>query len=218
MEDANKENAPNPVQPIPNPKKRTKATTTASNRQPPSQSTVLSPKSSNSRTFPQSPIRPALGSPQKLYLSRPASPSKLALPPSPAKSAAIAATANLASMVHEKPKPTRSKAATGRKATNPPAIAPITAKAATTRAKRGAVNTQAPAVAEIRCASNSSNTSNTSTGTTVVRKGAKASTAASTSAAAKRKNFNAGVAAAGKKVTAGTDGPATGRRVLRSRP
>ncbi len=215
MEDADKENAPDPIQPIPNPKKRAKATATASSRQPPSQSTVLSPKSSNSRTFPQSPIRPALGSPQKSYLSRPASPLKPALPISPAKSAAIAATANLASMVNEKSKTTRSKGATGRKTTNPPAN--TAAKPAVSRPKRGAANTQAPAVADIRCASSSSSTSNTSTGTTVVKKGARAPTNASVSAATKKKNVNVSVAAK-KKVIVGTDGPAAGRRVLRSRP
>jgi len=215
MEDANKENAPDPVQPIPNPKKRAKASATASSRQPPSQSTVLSPKSSNSRTFPQSPIRPALESPQKSYVSCPASPLKPALPPSPAKCAAIAATASLANMVNEKPKLTRSKATTGRKATNPSASA--STKPAVFRTRRGAANTQAPAVAEIRCASSGSNTSNTSTGTTVVKKGARAPKTASVSAATRKKNNNV-VVAAGKKVTAGTDGPAAGRRVLRNRP
>lgn len=212
MEDANKENAPDPVQPIPNPKKRAKASATASSRQPPSQSTVLSPKSSNSRTFPQSPIRPALGSPQKSYVSCPPSPLKPALPPSPAKCAAIAATASLANMVNEKPKLTRSKATNGRKATNPNATKP-----AVIRTRRGAANTQAPAVAEVRCASSGSNTSNTSTGTTVVKKGASAPKTASVSATTRKKNNNA-VVAAGKKVTAGTDGPAAGRRVLRNRP
>ena len=216
MEDAEKENAPDPVQPIPNPKKRTKATAAVSNHQPPSQSTVLSPKSSNSRTFPKSPIRPTLGSPQKLHLSRPASPLKPAIPPSPAKSAAIAATASLASMLNEKPISTRSKAAAGRKATNPHRNAAT--KPAVVRAKRGPAKTRAPAVTEIRCVSSSSNTSNTSTGTTVVKKGARGTTAASVSAATKKKNLNVDVAAAVKKVTAGADGPAAGRRVLRNRP
>ena len=119
-------------------------------------------------------------------------------------------------MINEKSKPTRSKAATTRKATNPSANA--AAKPVVSRGKRGAANAQAPAIAEIRCVSSSSNASNTSTGTTVVKKGARAPTAASVSATTKKKNATAGVAAAGKKVTAGTDGPAVGRRVLRSRP
>ena len=216
MEDANKENAPDPVQHLPNPKKRTKATAATSNRQAPNQSTVLSPKSSNSRTFPQSPVRPALGSPQKLYFARPASPLKPALPPSPAKSAAIAATANLASLVNEKTKTTRSKAATVRKATNPPVKGAT--KPTVSRTKRGGANTQAAAVAEVRCVSNSSNASNTSTGTTVVKKGVRAPAAPSVSAATKKKNAAASVSAAGKKLTAVADVPAAGRRVLRSRP
>ena len=119
-------------------------------------------------------------------------------------------------MASEKSKLTRSKATTTRKATNPAASA--AAKPVVSRGKRGAANAQAPAIAEIRCMSSSSNASNTSTGTTVVKKGARVPMAAGISAATKKKNATVGVTAAGKKVTTAAEGPAVGRRVLRSRP
>lgn len=208
MSTDDQENAPTPADPIPNPKKRTKTTTVASSRQVTNPSTILSPKSSNSRTLPHSPIRPPFGSPQKSYLARPFSPLKPASPlkvASPTKD--IGAAAPPVFLVPEKPKLVRGKAAPARKATNPP-VAP---KMAVTRSKRGAPIIQEPPVD--RSVSSSSNTSNTSTGTTVVKKGGKAapSTAAKKSVA---------VSAAGKKVTASTkvEAPAAGRRVLRNRP
>ena len=207
-----KENASDPSQPLPNPKKRLKASGNGTIHHTHNPSTVLSPKSSNSRTLPHSPIRPPLGSPQKSYLSRPisplkpASPVKAPLPVKAAVAAATAATANLASLVSDQPKATRSRAASGRKATNPTTAA----KPTVTRPKRGVTKTQ-PA-AELRSVSNGSNTSSTSTGTTVVKKGAKA-----TPAPTKKP---VGISAAGKKLAAGpkvVEGPATGRRVLRKR-
>ncbi|KAA6409567.1 MAG: hypothetical protein FRX48_06178 [Lasallia pustulata] len=209
MFNVDQENAPNPAEPIPNPKKRTKGTATAtSSRQVTNPSTVLSPKSSNSRTLPHSPIRPPFGSPQKSYLARPisllkpASPVKLA---SPAKDTGAAVSPVL--LVNEKPKPTRGKAAPVRKTTNPPAAT----KMAVTRSKRAAPTIQEPPAT--RSVSNTSNTSNTSTGTTVVKKGGRAA-----SSTAAKKSVAASVA--GKKVAPGAkiEAPAAGRRVLRNRP
>jgi hypothetical protein len=205
MDYADKENTAEPAQPIPNPKKRTKANR-AESRQVTHLSTVLSPKSANSRTLPQSPIRPALGSPQKSYLSRPVSPMKPYLPikvATPAKAAAAAATANLASMLNEKPKAGRPKAGTGRNASNPK----LPAKGPGLRAKRGAENVQEPE--DVRKVSNTSNISSASTGTTIVKNTRKAP-----AAAAKK---NVGASAVGKKVAAAAEASAPGRRVLRKR-
>ena len=199
------ENAPNPAEPIPNPKKRTKTTTVASSRQVTNPSNILSPKSSNSRTLPHSPTRPPFNSPQKSFLARPISSLKPASPlkvASPTKDTGAAALSTI--MMNEKPKLARGKAAPARKVTNPPAAT----KMAVTRSKRGA-----PIVQEAPTNRSVSNSSNTSTGTTVVKKGGKAPppTAAKKSMA---------VSAAGKKVAASAkvEAPAAGRRVLRNRP
>lgn len=214
LDNADKENTPEPGQ-IPNPKKRTKTTGIGPSHQVTNPSTVLSPKSSNSRTLPQSPIRPVLGSPQKSHLSRPASPLKPMSPSkqlspskelqsSPAKSAAIAATTSLANIAAEKPKATRGRAAGGKKVANPTST---TSKPPATRAKRGAAATQ---IAEVRVASSSSNVSTTSNATTVMKKSGRPPTAA-TAVAQKR---GVGVSGAGKKIA---DAPPAGRRVLRKR-
>lgn len=212
MESADKENKAQFMEAIPNPKKRAKMATTAKSRQATNPSTVLSPKSANSRTLPQSPFRPELKSPQKSYFALPTSPLKPVSPiklVSPAKNtaAAAAATANLASMVNEKMKPGRTKgaaaAAAGRKATNP-----TTTKAAVGRPKRDADVAKEPE--DVRKVSNQSNVSSVSTGTTIVKNARKAPTAAA-------KKNDVGVRAVGKKVTAGTAMPPPGRRVLRKR-
>ncbi len=206
MESADKENASEPVHDIPNPKKRSKAMKGPS-RQVTNPSTVLSPKSANSRTLPQSPVRPILGSPQKSYLTHPASPLKPFSPiksASPAKAAAAAATANLAAMVIEKPKVGRPKAGAGSKATNASAVA----KGGTLRAKRGAVPEQEPE--DVRKVSNTSNISSASNTTTIVKNTKKAPNVGS-------KKNDIGVRAVGKKVAAGADAPPPGRRVLRKR-
>ena len=203
MDSADKENNAQSIEAIPNPKKRTKTTNTAKSRQVTNPSTVLSPKSANSRTLPQSPIRPELKSPQKLYFAHPTSPLKPISPiklASPAKAAAAAATANLASMVNEKTKPGRPKVATARKASNP-----TTTRTAGGRPKRGVVVAKEPE--DVRKVSNQSNISSISTGTTIVKNAKKAP------AAAAKKN-DVGVRAVGKKVTAM---PPPGRRVLRKR-
>ena len=206
MDPTDKENNAQSLETIPNPKKRAKMTATAKSRQVTNPSTVLSPKSANSRTLPQSPIRPELQSPQKSYFAHPTSPLKPISPiklASPAKSAAAAATASLASMLNEKAKPGRSKAAAGRKVTNP-----TTTKAAVGRPKRGA--DEAKEAENVRKVSDQSNISSISTGTTIVKNARKAPRAAA-------KKNDVGVRAVGKKVTGGTAMPPPGRRVLRKR-
>ena len=205
MDLADKENNTQSIEAIPNPKKRAKTTTAARSRQATNPSTVLSPKSANSRALPQSPMRPELNSPQKLYLANPTSPLKTISPiklASPAKAAAAAATASLASMVNEKAKPGRSKAASGRKASNP------TTKQSVRRPKRGADVAKEPE--DVRKVSNQSNISSTSMGTTIVRN-------ARTAPKAAAKKNDVGVRAVGKKITASTAMPPPGRRVLRKR-
>ena len=204
MEHADKENSDEPAHPIPNPKRRLKANA-AQSRQVTNPSTVLSPKSANSRTLPQSPIRPGLGSPQKSHISHPTSPLKPFSPlkaASPAKAAAAVATAALASMLNEKSNVGRPKTARGPKATTTKR-----AKVQESRTMRGAENKQE--VEDSRKVSNSSNTSSASTGTTIVKNARKAP-------AGVTKN-NIGVRATGKKVAAAAEGPTTGRRVLRKR-
>lgn len=214
LESADKENSNDQEHTIPNPKKRTKAGNAASSRQVTNPSTVLSPKSANSRTFPQSPIRSILGSPQKHLLSRPVSPLKPTLqtkPMSPVKSAAAAATATaaLASMIGEKSKVGRPKAGGMRKATNPKAI-----NAATSRAKRGVEPIREPV--DVRKTSNTSCVSNVSTGTTIVKNARKAPSAAAKKADAKKKG-DVGARAVGKNAAANVEAPPPGRRVLRKR-
>ncbi|MCJ1249186.1 hypothetical protein MMC30_006409 [Trapelia coarctata] len=207
---ADKENTPDTTQPFPHPKKRTKTAAVVQSRQVTNPSCVLSPKSSNSRTLPPSPVRPPLDSRQKPHLSRPTSPLKPASSikmASPAKTAVLAATTTLAHIIGEKPKSGRAVAPTDRKASKPV----VEPKASAARPKRGAP--AGPTATETRIVSSSSNTSATSTGTTVVKSKARAPPAAK--APAKK---GVGVSAAGKKMaSAKTEVPTTGRRVLRAR-
>ncbi|MCJ1280923.1 hypothetical protein MMC26_000241 [Xylographa opegraphella] len=223
---ADKENAIDMDQPIPNPKKRSKTAATAPSRQVTNPSSVLSPKSSNSRTLPHSPIRPPFGSPQKSCLSHPVSPLKPISPSktlspsktasatktaSPAKAAAVAATATLANLVGEKLAPGRAEVK-GRRKPSKPVLESTTTK---TRPRRGAAKI---IVAESRTASSSSNYSGASTGTTVVKANTKANKKAPPVPKAGVKK-GVGVSAAGKKVAAAkVEAPAAGRRVLRKRP
>lgn len=221
--DDDKENTPDPTHPL-SAKKRPKHNTHPSNP-----STVLSPKSSNIRN--QSPTRPQLGSPQKSYLSHPTSPLKpsggfsTAKPESPAKAAALVATAaaSSASVIIEKPRATRTRAAAASKpAKAPTAAGPKTRAALNTRAKRGVEGPVEVPKHELRTVSAASNTS---TGTTVVRKNAKAATnCVAAGAKAKVKEAAAkGGRGGGKKGTtaaapsAAVEGQTQGRRVLRKR-
>ncbi|KAL9124704.1 MAG: hypothetical protein Q9217_005988 [Psora testacea] len=192
MRSAAKENIAIHEDLIANPKKRTKVAQNAATRQPPNPSTVLSPKSANSRTLPQSPVRPTLGSPQKSFNSHPASPLKPMVLP------AKIATASLTSMVTEKAKPGRPKAGAGK-----------------TAAKRAAASRKKPEAERkvdsegLRTVSSTSNSSAMSTGTTIVKNVKKGP-----STTAKK---GMGGKAAGKKVPVAPDAPAAGRRVLRKR-
>lgn len=211
---ADKENTPDPSIAVPMPKKRAKDTTTV---RAPHPSTVLSPKSSNSRTLPQSPIRPPFGSPGKVQMPlHPQSPLK---PVSPMKAAAAAATVGLANMVNSKSaKPaigsTAGTSAAITRKTSKQAAAP---KPAATRPKRGVAPVAAPTTQK-RTVSASSNASGTSTGTTIVKRVGKALAATTT-------GKRAAAAAAAKKVVAPktkteaakAEQPTTGRRVLRKR-
>lgn len=178
--------------PIPNPKKRTKVAENADSRRAPNPSTVLSPKSANSRTLPQSPIRPNLGSPQKSNTSRPASPLKPIA--STGKTATVAATAALASMIGEKTKTGRPKAAVGK-------------QAGARQTKRQPDTNQE--MEGLRTVSSTSNSSAMSTGTTIVRTAKKPP--------APNNKKGAGTKATGKKIAAASEAPAQGRRVLRKR-
>ncbi|KAL8916081.1 MAG: hypothetical protein Q9172_006464 [Xanthocarpia lactea] len=212
--DDDKENTPDPTIPLQS-KKRPKP----NNHHP---STVLSPKSSNSRTLAphQSPTRPQLGSPQKSFPPHATSPLKPSItvpiapkPASPAKAAAVAAisamSAPSANNAAEKPRATRTRAAAATRATKPPAAtATKTKNPPITRAKRGAEPTTA-AVAQSRTVSAASNSS---TATTVVRKAAAAKPVVASKA--KGKTVTRRVPAADKSAV---EAPAQGRRVLRKR-
>ncbi|KAL8855807.1 MAG: hypothetical protein Q9178_007571 [Gyalolechia marmorata] len=212
--DDDKENTPDPTIPLQS-KKRPKPNTNPS--------TVLSPKSSNSRTLAphQSPIRPQLGSPQKSFPPHATSPLKpsITVPiapklASPAKAAAVAATsamnATSASNAPEKPRATRTRAAAATRATKPPAsTATRTKNPPITRAKRGA----APATAAVAQSRTVSAASNSSTATTVVRKAAAAKPVVASKAKGKT-TVTKRVPAADKSAV---EAPAQGRRVLRKR-
>lgn len=193
---ADKENTPQAE--LPNPKKRTKTTATggASNRamsrskvQP---SQVLSPKSSNSRTLPQSPIRP-VASPSRAGFVRPASPLKPSIP-------VTEATVALSGMLEK----TRTTRAVSVKKTTlaQTASAGSTARAGRTASKR---------VVEKRIVSNSSEASTATTGTVVTKAKPGRKTAVKAKAVA--------VSGTGKKVVPAKEEPSTTapRRVLRKR-
>ena len=187
---------------LPNPKKRAKPTTkgTTSQRAPsrnkiqPSQ--VLSPKSSNSRTLPQSPIRPP-GLPSKPTLAHPTSPLKPSI-------AGTLANGTLAGMV-EKARLTR--AASGKRARlAKPAGAPEMVTGS-----RAAQPPTRKEVVEKRVQSHGSDASDATAATVVTKaKGAKKATG---------KGKAVGISAAGKKLAPQKEElPVVApRRVLRKR-
>ncbi|MCJ1448348.1 MAG: hypothetical protein MMC23_008863 [Stictis urceolatum] len=201
MSGADKENTPDPSQGLQNPKKRSKAEASAA-RPAPNASTVLSPKSSNSRMPPQASTRPPFAS-QKSANSRPASPLK---PASPVKAATAAATSMLANMVNEKSKNTRANTTATRKAAKPAAEA----KRVASRTKRGA-DQQVDRV--VSSSSNASGTSAFSAGTTIVKKVGKALNVSNTTT----KKAAAAKKAAPAKAKAEPTAAMTTRRVLRKR-
>lgn len=178
---------------------------------------VLSPKSSNSRTLPHSPVRHF---PQKSYLAHPASPLK---PMSSAKVAGGArVTAPKASEIItintiEKPRVTRSKANNARKATGLTATNPAAKKP-----RRGGIAVNVPPV-EMRSISDSSYASNMSTGTTIKNPSGRPATntavvaAIAAASASRKKNPVAGVRKVGRAGIREGVAPAAERRVLRNR-
>ncbi|KAK6395073.1 hypothetical protein LTR65_001262 [Meristemomyces frigidus] len=150
-DDDDKENAPTqPTHDLPNPKKRaktatanTKATRTASRKIVPS--TVLSPKSHNSRTLPRSPFKPTIIASDKPSLGRPPSPVKpsipqyLALPNPPASRAPSRQAKQIGVTASEAEEGRSSEASTTSASTT------IVTKPATKRAPAGAVKKAAAA-------------------------------------------------------------------------
>jgi len=243
---SDKENVPcldemNPQ--LSNPKKRTGPNAAPSPSRVVSQlaeSKILSPKSSNSRTFPQSPLRnsPTKTQQQQLHIACSVSLKSS----SPIK----AATATLVGMVENaRARATRGAAAAARK------MSPTRNTRAASQAKKGTVmsattitakkaattSTSRPATRQhyTRQVSSSTTTSSTSCGTMIVRPtraaaGArKAATAAGTSATMAAKNPSGqkvqaprATSAAKKPIVSArsagvSDAPAPGRRILRKR-
>lgn len=178
-----------------NPKKRTKTTgaagvgPSAASKRVPNASTILSPKSNNSRTLPQSPVRPPFGVPAKGFTSRPASPLKPAIVnASPVRVVTVMKAAVAAA-------PTRA-----------------------TRGKAAAVTKAIGAKAETRTVSGSSNASTGTTGTTVVRRTTARAPATGSKTTAATANKRAPAAKAKTEKAAAEAGAGTGtRRVLRKR-
>jgi hypothetical protein len=193
---------------------------------------VLSPKSHNSRTLPQSPIkeyRPTT-SPAKHQsnIARPVSPLK---PASPLKTAASAATSAISASIHgmvEHAKRGAGATARGLGRTASKEKAAATLKAAMGPPPRPAAQSKQQAettrpVSQTSSHSNSSETSASSTATTVVtKKGTKTTltstttkkAAAGAAKTALKKTIAGNTAGVTKKVVAE---PAAGRRVLRKR-
>lgn len=179
---------------------------------------VLSPKSSNSRPLPHSPVRHL---PQKSYLAHPASPLK-PMPPTKVASGVRVTAPNafetITNKTVEKPRVTRSKANIARKATGPTA-----ANLAAKKPRRGGVAVNVP-IAEMRSISDSSYASNLSTGTTIKNSSGRPATntaviaAIAAASANRKKNPGAGTRKFGK-IAGIRDGvaPAAERRVLRNR-
>ncbi|KAE8143404.1 Borealin N terminal-domain-containing protein [Aspergillus pseudotamarii] len=234
---SDKENAPasgEQLDVLKNPKRRAKPGAAAGTSRVVSQEVrgadfrILSPKSSNSRTYPQSPLRASPEKPQNSsYLSRPMSSLK---PSSPLKAAPASLAGSLESARLRTTKGTSSAATASRpasQASKRPASRATTASKTTTRSPL-------PRPATRQLERRGSVSSSTSSGTTVTkptrtganaRKVTAASTASSTakkavansqasSATAKR---NAASATRKAAVPAGGEAPTTGRRVLRKR-
>jgi hypothetical protein len=187
---------------------------------------ILSPKSHNSRTLPRSPIK-EYPSPTKhlSYITRPTSPLK---PASPLKTAASAATSAISASLHgmvEHAKRGAGATARGltRTASKEKATASKTTKLMPPPPRPAPHRQQEPTrtISSASSHSNSSNTSASSTSTTVVKKGGRAVTTVSRTttgkkgAAVTKTAMKTTTTAAAKKVVVAE--PAAGRRVLRKR-
>lgn len=198
LETGDKENAS--VQVVSNQKKRLKPNST---RNAPNPSTVLSPKSANSRNLPQSPMRPTLGSPQRSHLSKLQSPLKPAVMPRQPSATACMSTSITGGSMREtvKARPGRS---TVKKSV---AASPMSKGAGATRSRKGAtVSVNKNTRESARTVSATSTSSSASTGTTIVKPVGR-----------NRADKNAGTKAAASKITAIVETPKPARRVLRKR-
>lgn len=171
---------------------------TTSRPQIPSQ--VLSPRSANSRTLPQSPILPSM--PTKAAITRPISPLKSAAPMTAGGPASI-----LTSMV-EKAKTTRG---TGTRKVTTGSNSSSSTTAGAGRAKKASH----PAATKTTRPRNVSDTSDGSTATTVVTKAVEKKPTTKRTVMGTIKGF--GGAAVRKTPAAKTAAPATATRVLRKR-
>lgn len=221
---SDKENAPatgESLDVLKNPKRRGKPGAAAGTSRVVSQEVrgadyrILSPKSSNSRTYPQSPLRASPEKPQNSsYLARPMSPLK---PSSPLKSTSASVSrstqgAASTSMVGRPPSQAKrplSRAAASTKTTRSPLPRPATRQLE----RRGSVSSSA------------------SSGTTVAkptrtgagaRKATTASTASTTSKKTASRNLTSAsvkqtTTSASRKATGAAGEASTGRRVLRKR-
>ncbi|KAE8144891.1 Borealin N terminal-domain-containing protein [Aspergillus avenaceus] len=232
---SDKENAPaagEQLDVLKNPKRRAKPGAAAGTSRVVSQEVrgadfrILSPKSSNSRTYPQSPLRASPEKPQNSpYLSRPVPTLK---PSSPLKAAPASFTGSLENARLRSTKGTPSSSAISRPASQlskRPASRATGAKTAT--------RSPLPRPATRQLERRGSVSSTTSSGTTVTkptktganaRKVTAASTASSTAKKTATKNATTAatakrnVASATRKTTApAAEAPTTGRRVLRKR-
>ncbi|KKY14458.1 hypothetical protein UCRPC4_g06716 [Phaeomoniella chlamydospora] len=206
-------------------------------------SSVLSPKSHNSRTLPRSPIKDNIPSmsPSKTQQSytRPTSPLK---PASPFKNATSAISASLAGMVEQAKRGTANTVAKARTASKEKST---TSSAATKKTRTGAMGPPpAPSAAGSRPpldraasqASNHSNASSSSNNTTVITKKSTAKAPTKSAVATKKATSTtsrtattsrtgttkattsaAAAATAKRNAAATTETSATGRRVLRKR-
>ncbi|OGM39718.1 hypothetical protein ABOM_011508 [Aspergillus bombycis] len=234
---SDKENAPaagEQLDVLKNPKRRGKPGAAAGTSRVVSQEVrgadfrILSPKSSNSRTYPQSPLRASPEKPQNSsYLSRPMPSLK---PSSPLKAAPASLAGSLESARLRTTKGTPSTATASRpasQASRRPASRATTASKTATRSPLSR-----PATRQLeRRGSVSSSTSSGTTVTKPTRTGANARkvTAASTASSTAKKavaNSQATSATAKRSVAsatrktaapAGGEAPTTGRRVLRKR-
>ncbi|KAL4757341.1 uncharacterized protein BDW70DRAFT_112927 [Aspergillus foveolatus] len=222
---SDKENAPasgEQLDVLKNPKRRTKAGTTGGTSRIVSQEVrgadyrILSPKSSNSRTYPQSPL---LRSPEKAqpssYLSRPMSPLK---PSSPLKSTtgnyAASRTGSSRGAVPPRPPSSQTKRPASRTATAGPRSirSPLSRPGTRQTDRRGSVSSSASSGTTVAKTSSSRRITTASTASAAAKK---MSTARSQASAAAKKTTVSGSRKA--TVPAGSETATGGRRVLRKR-
>lgn len=226
---SDKENAPasgEQFDVLKNPKRRTKPGPAAGTSRVVSQevrgadSRILSPKSSNSRTYPQSPLR---ASPEKAqpspYLSRPMSPLK---PSSPLKST----TGNNANLrpgssrgaAHSRPASAQSKRPASRAAnTGPKSVrSPLSRPGTRQNERRGSVSSSASSGTTVANPTKSGSSRKVTTASTASAAAKKATVARSQApSAAVKKTASSG--SRNTTASAGGDSAAGGRRVLRKR-